>query len=102
MAKKSYNPTCLVTTLNSRHHDMTVKSANQLLHFVGKPTATSVYERVHARCTETSTALISDFILVLSVIIKRMCVIVSEYHMLDWHSCQICYTLEIKLLLLLL
>ena len=23
---------------------------------------------------------------------------VSEDHMLDWHSCQICYPLEIKLL----
>ena len=28
--------------------------------------------------------------------------IVIEDHMLDWHSCQICYSLEIKLLLLLL
>ena len=30
-----------------------------------------------------------------------MHVFVSEDHMLDWHSCQICYPLEIKLLLLL-
>ena len=30
----------------------------------------------------------------------RLCmyVFVSEDHMLDWHSCQICYPLEIKLL----
>ena len=35
-----------------------------------------------------------------SVIIKRMYVFVSEDHMLDWHPCQICYPLEIKLLLL--
>ena len=27
---------------------------------------------------------------------------VIEDHMLDWHSCQICYPLEIKILLLLL
>ena len=33
------------------------------------------------------------------VIIKRMYIFVSEDHMLDWHSCQICYPLEIKLLL---
>ena len=33
------------------------------------------------------------------VIIKRMYAFVSENHMLDWHSCQICYPLEIKLLL---
>ena len=33
------------------------------------------------------------------VIIKRMYVFVSEEHMLDWHSCQLCYPLEIKLLL---
>ena len=33
------------------------------------------------------------------VIIKRMYVFVSEHHMWDWHSCQICYPLEIKLLL---
>ena len=32
------------------------------------------------------------------VIIKRMRVFVFEDHMLDWHSCQICYPLEIKLL----
>ena len=36
------------------------------------------------------------------VIIKRMYVFVFEDHMLDWHSCQICYPLEIKLLILLL
>ena len=30
-----------------------------------------------------------------------MYVFVSEDHMLDWHSCQICYLLEINLLLLL-
>ena len=35
------------------------------------------------------------------VIIKRMHVFVFEDHMLDWHSCQICYPLEIKLLFLL-
>ena len=35
------------------------------------------------------------------VIIKRMHVFVSMDHMSDWHSCQICYPLEIKLLLLL-
>ena len=29
-----------------------------------------------------------------------MFVLVSEDHMLDWHSCQICYPLEIKVLLL--
>ena len=29
-------------------------------------------------------------------------VIVIDDHMLDWHFCQICYPLEIKLLLLLL
>ena len=34
-------------------------------------------------------------------IIKRMYVFVSEDHMLDRHSSQICYPLEIKLLLLL-
>ena len=28
--------------------------------------------------------------------------LVIEDHMLDWHKCQICYPLEIKLLLLLL
>ena len=33
------------------------------------------------------------------VIIKRMYVFVSENHMLDWQWCQICYLLEIKLLL---
>ena len=33
------------------------------------------------------------------VIIKRMYVFVSENHMLDWQWCQICYPLEIKLLL---
>ena len=27
---------------------------------------------------------------------------IIEDHMLDWHTCQICYPLEIKLLLLLL
>ena len=27
-----------------------------------------------------------------------MYVFVSEDHMLDWHSCQICYALELKLL----
>ena len=55
----------------------------------------------NARCTETLPALyILEIILVLSVIIKRMYVFVSEDHMLDWHSCQICYPLEIKLLLL--
>ena len=31
---------------------------------------------------------------------KRMYVFVFEDHMLDWHSCQICYPLELKLLLL--
>ena len=31
-----------------------------------------------------------------------MYVFVFEDHMLDWHSCQMCYPLEIKLLLLLL
>ena len=31
-----------------------------------------------------------------------MYVFVSDDHMLDWHSCQICDPLEIKLLLLLL
>ena len=31
-----------------------------------------------------------------------MQVFVFEDHMLDWHSCEICYPLEIKLLLLLL
>ena len=36
------------------------------------------------------------------VIIKRMHVFVSEDHMLDWHLFQVCYSLEIKLLLLLL
>ena len=36
-----------------------------------------------------------------SNVIKRMYVFVSEDHLLDWHSCQICYPLEIKLLLLL-
>ena len=30
-----------------------------------------------------------------------MYVFVFEDHMLDWHSCQICYSLEIKSLLLL-
>ena len=30
-----------------------------------------------------------------------MYVFVSEDHMSDWHSCQICYPLEMKLLLLL-
>ena len=39
------------------------------------------------------------FLIWTSIIIKWMYVIVSEDHMLDWHSCQICYTLEIKLLL---
>ena len=34
------------------------------------------------------------------VIIKRMHVFVFEDHMLDWDSCQICYPLEIKSLLL--
>ena len=34
------------------------------------------------------------------VIVKGMHVFVFEDHMLDWHSCQICYPLEIKLLLL--
>ena len=33
------------------------------------------------------------------VIIKSMYVFVSENHMLDWQWCQICYPLEIKLLL---
>ena len=33
------------------------------------------------------------------VIIKRMYVFVFEDHMLDWHSCQMCYPLEIKVLL---
>ena len=33
------------------------------------------------------------------VIIKCMYVFVSENHMLDWQWCQICYPLEIKLLL---
>ena len=33
------------------------------------------------------------------VIIKRMYVFVSENHMLDWQWGQICYPLEIKLLL---
>ena len=33
-------------------------------------------------------------------LIKRMYVFISEYHILDWHSYQICYPLEIKLLLL--
>ena len=33
------------------------------------------------------------------VIIKRMYAFVSEDHMLDWQLCQICYLLEIKLLL---
>ena len=32
-------------------------------------------------------------------IIKRMYVFVSEDHMLDWQLCQICYPLEMKLLL---
>ena len=36
------------------------------------------------------------------VIIKHMYVVVSEDHMLDSHSCQICYPLEIKLLHVLL
>ena len=31
-----------------------------------------------------------------------MYVFVSEDHIVDWHPCQICYLLEIKLLLLLL
>ena len=33
------------------------------------------------------------------VIIKRMYVFVSEDHMLDWQLFQLCYPLEIKLLL---
>ena len=33
------------------------------------------------------------------VIIKRMYVYVPKNHMLDWQLCQICYPLEIKLLL---
>ena len=37
----------------------------------------------------------------MSVIIKRMYVFASEDHMLDWHSCQTCYPLEKKMLLLL-
>ena len=32
---------------------------------------------------------------------RRMYVFVSEDHMLNWHSCKICYPLEIKVLLLL-
>ena len=32
-------------------------------------------------------------------VIKRMYVFVSEDHMLDWQLCQICYPLEMKLLL---
>ena len=34
-------------------------------------------------------------------IINDMSTFVIEGHMLDWHSCQICYPLEIKVLLLL-
>ena len=47
-------------------------------------------------------ALPGLFLLTFFVIIKRIYVFVSEGHMLQWHSCQICYPLEIKLLLLLL
>ena len=58
-------------------------------------------------------SLVKDYLFVLSYfnnfithckniqkIIKYMYmyVFVSEDHMLDWHSCQICYPLEIKLL----
>ena len=36
------------------------------------------------------------------VIIKRMYVFVFEDHILDWHSCQICYPLDIKLVFIII
>ena len=54
----------------------------------------------HARCMETSAALYILQIIYVCSTVNDMPTFVTEEHMLDWHTCQICYPLEIKLLLL--
>ena len=43
-AKKSYNPTCLVITFNSRHHDMM-----SIERYVGKSTIAFIYDVAYAQ-----------------------------------------------------
>ena len=41
--KKGYNPTCLVTTFNSRHYDMT-----SIERYVGQSTVAFIYDVAYA------------------------------------------------------
>ena len=56
-------------------------------------------KRVGLSSPLAACSMYGDLTCSVHTIIKRMYVFVSEDHMLDWQLCQICYPLEMKLLL---